>query len=111
MKTVARRLSARGGITVWFDEWNLVPGTPWQPEIEKALQNCRSVAVFVGPSGVSPWQNEEMRAAINRRVQETRGLFRVIPVLLPGAAKEILESLQFLSATTWVEFDDAVDDE
>jgi hypothetical protein len=52
-----------------------------------------------------------MRAAINRRVQETRGLFRVIPVLLPGAAKEILESLQFLSATTWVEFDDAVDDE
>lgn len=69
------------------------------------------MAVFVGPSGVSPWQNEEMRAAINRRVQETRGLFRVIPVLLPGAAKEILESLQFLSATTWVEFDDAVDDE
>lgn len=95
-------------IRVWLDEWNLVPGEAWQPEIEKILQKCRSIAVVAGPSGLSAWQREEMRAAIVRRVSETKELVRVIPILLPGTGRRMLEEVPFLSATTWVQFSGSV---
>jgi hypothetical protein len=104
---LARRLH-KEGIQVWLDKWNLIPGTSWQPAIEDALQECESCAVFVGPEGLGPWQMEEMRLAINRRVHDSQHPFRVIPVLLPGAKRESLPG--FLVSTTWVEFRDSIDD-
>jgi hypothetical protein len=110
VEDLASRLR-REGIEPWFDIWNLVPGEPWQPAIEQALKDCDSCAVFIGPSGISPWQHEEMRAAISQRVQETSGKFRVIPVRLPGATRPQRSSLPaFLAATTWVEFPNTLDD-
>jgi tetratricopeptide (TPR) repeat protein len=109
VEEVARRL-LKEGIEAWLDKWHLIPGDPWQPALEKALAESECCVVFVGPSGVGPWQNEEMRAAIDRRVQERR--FRVIPVLLPGAQRAKRGSLPtFLVATTWVEFHDSLDDQ
>jgi hypothetical protein len=29
-----KRLKSKG-VKPWLDKWNLVPGEPWQPEIEK----------------------------------------------------------------------------
>ena len=84
VEELARQL-AKEGIQPWLDKWHLIPGDPWQPVIEKALAESETCAVFVGPSGFGPWQNEEMRAAIDRRVRDTGRDFRVIPVLLPGA--------------------------
>src|SRR5688572_27795522 len=91
---LARRL-VREGLDPWMDIWHLIPGTPWQPAIEEALANSSSCAVFIGRAGFGPWQHEEMRAAIDRRVAEVtpkRGdtntnRYRVIPVLLPGAER------------------------
>jgi WD40 repeat protein len=104
VEALAHSLVAEG-IQPWLDKWNLIPGDPWQTAVEEALINCSSCAVFIGPSGIGPWQNEEMRAAIDRRVAESKGRFRVIPVLLPGAAREERSHLPaFLAATTWVEF-------
>ena len=75
------------------------------------MTSLTTCAVFVGPSGLGPWQNEEMRAAIDRRVDESDRRFRVIPVLLPGAERAERSSLPtFLAATTWVEFRDSLDD-
>ena len=51
------------------------------------MADCATCAVFIGPGGLGPWQNEEMRAAIDRRVGESQGQFRVIPVLLPGTER------------------------
>lgn len=107
VKSLANQLASRD-IKPWLDEWNLVPGEPWQPEIEKVLARCRSAAVLIGPSGMSTWQSEEMRASINRRVRATNALFRVIPVLLPGADPNLIHELPFLAATTWVQFDYSV---
>lgn len=84
VESLAHRLRAEG-IELWLDEWNLIPGNPWQEKIEQALNECRSCAVLIGPSGIGPWQNAEMRAAIHRRI--SKGNFRVIPVLLPGASR------------------------
>jgi WD40 repeat protein len=111
VEELARRL-AKEGIEAWLDKWHLIPGDPWQLALEKALAESESCAVFVGPSGFGPWQNEEMRAAIDRRVQDSKRRFRVIPVLLPGAERAERSSLPtFLVATTWVEFRDSLDDQ
>jgi TIR domain len=85
-------------------------GRPWQPAIEKALAESETCAVFVGPSGLDAWQNEEMRAAIDGRVSDTEARFRVIPVLLPGAKRAERSSLPISGCTTWVEFHDSLDD-
>ena len=61
VEELARRL-AKEGIQAWLDKWHLIPGDPWQPAIENALAESETCAVFVGPSGFGPWQNEEMRA-------------------------------------------------
>jgi hypothetical protein len=111
VEELGRRL-LKEGIEAWLDKWNLIPGDQWQPAIEKALAESETCAVFVGPSGFGPWQNEEMRAAIDRRVQDSDRHFRVIPVLLPGARRAERSSLPtFLAATTWVEFRDSLDDQ
>jgi hypothetical protein len=111
VEELARRL-VKEGIEPWFDKWNLIPGEPWQTAIEEALDKCSTCAVFIGPGGTGPWQNEEMRAAIDRRVSERKGSFRVIPVLLPGAERGERSRLPtFLVNTTWVEFRHTLDDE
>jgi tetratricopeptide (TPR) repeat protein len=107
VEALARRL-AKEGIQAWLDKWNLVPGAPWQPAIEEALAESEACAVFIGTGGLSPWQYEEMRVAINRRVTDTQQRFRVIPVLLPGAKRDSLPAL--LVAGTWVEFRDSLDE-
>src|SRR5215469_16266051 len=111
VEALARRL-AKEGIDPWLDKWHLIPGDPWQAAIEAALAESATCAVFVGPSGFGPWQNEEMRAAIDRRVRDSGRHFRVIPVLLPGAERAERSSLPtFLVATTWVEFRDSLNDQ
>src|SRR5271167_847186 len=78
----------------------------------EGLGRIGTCAVFMGPSGVGPWQNEEMRVAIDQRVRDSGRHFRVIPVLLPGAKRAERSSLPtFLAATTWVEFRDSLDDQ
>src|SRR5262249_12173150 len=110
VEQLARRF-AKEGIQAWLDKWHLIPGDPWQPAIEKALAESGTCVVFVGPSGFGPWQNEEMRAAIDRRVSDSGRRFRVIPVLLPGAERAERSSLpSFLAATTWVEFRGSLDE-
>src|SRR5262245_34046890 len=99
------------GVEPWLDKWHLIPGDPWMRALEDALDASDSCAVFVGPGGLGPWQNEEMRAAIDRRVREGRGRFRVIPVLLPGAERGERSRLPaFLVAATWVEFRRSLDE-
>ncbi len=110
VEELARRLKQEG-IEPWLDKWNLVPGEPWQPKMERALAACDTCTVFIGPSGMGPWQHEEMRAAIDRQVSERSG-YRVIPVLLPGAGRPERSKLPaFLTARGWAEFRGSLDDE
>ena len=107
VELLARRLTEEAGLNPFLDKWHLVPGEPWQEALEVALDCSATVAVFVGPSGVSPWHNEEMRAALNRAVR-TRDEYRVIPVLLPGASEESVAG--FLALRSWVDFRPGLDD-
>jgi WD40 repeat protein/energy-coupling factor transporter ATP-binding protein EcfA2 len=115
VEEIGRRLEG-GGVHCWLDKWNLVPGEPWQEAIEDALGRSAACIVFLGPSGIGPWENEEMRVALTRRVAEGRSGpggrpgFRVIPVLLPGAPADA-EVPPFLGRLTWVRFGSSLDDE
>lgn len=86
-------------LAVWFDEWELVPGKPWQEALESAILGSRSVAVLVGRSGVGPWQQRELRASLEEFVAKE---LPVIPVLLPGAPRQPSLPL-FLRAFTWID--------
>jgi hypothetical protein len=112
---VVEELAARmrdAGVQPWFDKWNMAPGTSWQQALDPALHQSSACAVFMGPGGQAPWQNEQVRMAIDQRVRGSRGEFRVIPVLLPGARRELRSKLPtFLVSTTWVEFADSLDND
>ena len=79
---LARRLKSEG-IEPWHDELNLRPGDDWRRAIETVLNEVASVAVFLGPSGLGPWQGPEVDQLLSR--YEASGRPRLIPVLLPGA--------------------------
>ena len=102
VEELARRLRRRK-LKPFLDKWHLVPGEPWQEALEEALDRSQTFAVFLGPGGIGPWQNEEMRDALATRVRDESR--RVIPVLLPGALMPEKKALpSFLKRLTWVDF-------
>ena len=64
VETIAKLLKQTYQVKCWLDKWNLVPGEAWQEALEEALDGCETVAVFVGPNTISPWENEEMCSAM-----------------------------------------------
>jgi hypothetical protein len=109
VEAIATELQQTYEVNCWLDKWNLVPGEAWQEALEDALDQCETVAVFVGSSTISPWENEEMRSALEVRAHDqTR---RVIPVLLPGAPDSRgLKLPRFLRRLTWVDFRSGLND-
>lgn len=112
-KPTAERLAARlgeAGLRPFLDKWHLIPGDPWQEALERAIANSRCCAVLLGPAGMGPWQHEEKRAALQKRVSDPN--FRVVPVLLPGASLETRSALpSFLRRLTWVDLTLGLDSE
>jgi hypothetical protein len=109
VEQIGHFLTKEYGLRCWLDKWNLVPGEPWQEGLENALDQCQAVAVFVGASPISPWENEEMRSALEARVSNKER--RVIPVLLPGAPdSQELKLPRFLTRLTWVDFRSGLND-
>jgi TIR domain/Effector-associated domain 2 len=96
---IAEQLKERG-IVPWLDVWELPPGQRWQPLLEKQIGEIKSAAVFVGPSGFGPWQQEELDAFLRQFVSRH---CPVIPVLLKGAPEKP-ELPPFLAGFTWVDF-------
>ena len=69
-------------ITPWLDEEQIRPGTSWQTALEEQIHHIKSAAVFVGESGIGPWQSEEIKAFLSEFVERK---CPIIPVLLPTA--------------------------
>ncbi|MFC9228796.1 TIR domain-containing protein [Streptomyces decoyicus] len=95
------------GFHVFLDDWCLVAGEPWQERQNEALANSPCCLAMCGAHGLGPWQNEEVRLAVNARVSGRS--MRVIPVLLPGAPGSALEHLDFLDRYTYCDFRDGLD--
>jgi hypothetical protein len=104
VRELAEAIRARG-LEVWLDEWELVPGRPWQEAIEDAIQTARTAAVLVGPEGMGPWEIPEMRACLEQAVRRS---MPVIPVLLPGVTTSPTLP-PFLERFTWVDLREGLD--
>jgi len=99
VRKLAEALRDDRGLTVWLDEWELVPGRPWQEAVEEIIRTVRSSAVLVAADGLGPWEIHEMRACLTQLV---RRKLPVIPVLLPGAPNPPDLPI-FLGEVTWVD--------
>lgn len=109
VELIARRLEDEAGLKPFLDKWHLIPGGPWQEELEEALNASRTFAVFLGADKNGPWKNVEMRDALNKRANDRSR--RVIPVLLPGADPADESTLPaFLKQLTWVDFRSGIND-
>lgn len=53
------------GVSTWFDEDQVEPGDVWQDVLEDNIETVLACAIFVGESGLGPWQKKELRAFIN----------------------------------------------
>ena len=95
------------GLRVWLDEWELVPGRPWQEAVEEIIRTTNSAAVVVGSDGLGPWEEPEMRACLDQFV---RRRLPVIPVLLPDAPSKPVLPL-FLQNFVWVDLRGGMTDE
>lgn len=97
------------GINPWLDVQELPPGMTWEKVAERAIQESRATAFFVGPRGLGQWQEFEVRLAMQRHVESNLPL---IPVLLPGCNNPDQVIPGFLRSYTWVDFrDGGLDDE
>ena len=84
VEELAGRLRA-AGLALYLEVWEFLPGHEFQPGLAEALIDSKTCIAFLGPSGLGPWQKEEIQVAIDRRVRDPD--FHVIPVLLPGAER------------------------
>jgi tetratricopeptide (TPR) repeat protein len=89
VEKVARYLSDVG-LNIWFDEWSLVPGQPWEMALKDAFESSFAIAVFISSSPFSNFQQLELETFLNKQRGEVAR--RVIPVLLPGYSWNIAPS-------------------
>jgi hypothetical protein len=87
----------------WLDRDQLRPGFPAARGLQEQVSTVKAAAVFVGSSGIGPWQAVEILAFLDELVD--RGC-PVIPVLLPGCPEKPALP-PFLKMNTWVDLREA----
>ena len=105
VREIAAALKERG-INYWLDEEQIPPGTRWQDELQKAIADVKSAAIFIGPQGLGRWQQMELQTITSQFVEKG---CPVIPVLLPGI-DQIPEELIFLRTFHFVRFVSQLDE-
>ncbi|HEY6540992.1 MAG TPA: TIR domain-containing protein [Ktedonobacteraceae bacterium] len=99
VKEIGEKLKEHN-ILPWLDDWDLPPGRPWQPLLEKQIGRIKAAAVFVSKNDMGPWQKQELYAFLSEFVN--RGC-PVIPVLLPDVGEVPVLPI-FLKNMKWVDF-------
>ena len=97
---IARRLR-ENGIRPWLDVWEVPPGKPWFAAINEQINVVPAAAVLVGPSGIGPWQNEEVLYLLQQFFARR---CPVVPVLMPGNTGAPPQLPGLLSGMQWVDF-------
>ncbi|MEM7222411.1 MAG: toll/interleukin-1 receptor domain-containing protein [Pseudomonadota bacterium] len=97
-KNLARSLTERG-LSVWFDVSSIPLGDPFVDRIEEGLKDSNSIAVLIDGESPGPWQQVEIRAAIQEYVSRR---VPVLPILLPGRTNT-LEIPLLLKGFRWVD--------
>jgi len=78
---IARKLAALG-VRCWVDR-DLRPGVLWLDELSRAFEAIGCCLACFGRSNPSQGQCEEIRWAVQRRMENSES-FRIVTALLPG---------------------------
>lgn len=97
---IASKLRERR-IKVWWDEWNVRPGSDFQEALWDGLRRSWSAAVFIGPRTVGGWQEQEVKSAIDLQVKNKKP---VIPVFLPDSGDPDQVDMKFLGLNSRIVF-------
>lgn len=106
VERLGAKLEDEAQLSVWLDKWVLVPGGHWQQDMAKGLDRAKICTVCIGAQTPQGWFREEIEKALNRQTRDSS--FRVIPVILPGGKRDLVDS--FLELRTWVDFKDGIED-
>lgn len=98
VEAIAEKLKRRE-LKVWFDK-QIPVGHSFQEEIQQAICQVNSAAIFIGLEGLGEWQNIEVQSLSSEKVKRN---ILIIPVLLPGV-DNIPDNLVFLQQFNWVNF-------
>jgi hypothetical protein len=84
----------------WLDIEQLPPGQLWSPKIKRVIEATPAALFLIGPHGLGPWQQRELRVCQDQRL---RGHL-LLPVLLPGGQERadlpwILRNLRWFTLT------------
>lgn len=78
------------GIKTWLDRYDFEPFRPWPDQLEEIIDQIKSAAIFIGSSGVGPWQDIEMKSFLSEFVSRK---LRMGLVILPGCSDEIIQKV------------------
>jgi TIR domain len=81
-RDIAREMVDRlhnSGHELWFDEFELTPGTAWGREIDKALRTSKAMIVLVSAASMN---SKEVRREIDHALLSQNFAHRVLPVYL-----------------------------
>jgi hypothetical protein len=83
------------GVSVWVDQYDILPSQHWDRAVETALRGCRGMMVMLSPASVaSPNVADEVALAIDAGKQ-------VIPVLIEPCILPLrMTRMQFIDATS-----------
>lgn len=79
---------SEGGLRIWLDAWDLVPGQRWEDAIDRAMTVAPAIAACIGPAGITPWMKRELSSVLSRQLDDEGPL--LIPIILPGGDREDL---------------------
>lgn len=101
VESLVTQLAAEPYNLTVFDPGPLLKGTAWQATVDHALEDSRACLLLLGPSAQAPWENEELRSLVEKRLSGARPL-RLLPALLPGAKAPDPERVPvFVAGQTW----------
>lgn len=97
VRKIAHQLQQHG-LKIWLEDEQVPPGQPILDFIEQAIQNTKSIAVFIGSENLGKWQKMELLSLMD--VPEN---IPIIPILLPGV-KAIPSDFPFLKNRQSISF-------
>jgi hypothetical protein len=71
---LANELRTRG-ISIWLDQWDILPGADWDQSIDRALHESERFIVILSPAAVT---SRQVRAEIQAAVDTAKAVFPVL---------------------------------
>ncbi|HPJ85048.1 MAG TPA: toll/interleukin-1 receptor domain-containing protein, partial [Methanothrix sp.] len=65
-------------LRIWFDKWELVPGSAWHSRFEQAITQSTAIGICIGPEGLGDFDVWALLIKQNPS-------HLIIPILLPGS--------------------------